>query len=83
MLRCAKTIRFKFSIGISLRLLKLTSLELASESSEIYSTSFILEQFASVQLFQKLDLKSFKKLFSKIELVFYLNAIFSDPSVLL
>ena len=32
------------------------------ESSEIYSASFILEQFESVQLFQKLDLKYSKKI---------------------
>ena len=55
---------------ISLRLLKLTYSVLTFESSEIHSTSFVLEQFESVQLFQKLDLKYFKKLFSKIELPF-------------
>ena len=72
MFRCAKIIQFKFLIRISLRLLKLTSLALASENSEIYSTTFILEQIESVQLFQKLDVEYFKELFAKIELPFLL-----------
>ena len=79
MLRYAKTARFKFLIRISLRLLKLTSSELTSESSEIHSTSFILEQFEPVQLFQKLDLKNFKTIFAKIELPFLFKCNFFWP----
>ena len=82
MLRCAKTILFKFLVRISLSILKLTSSVLTSENLEIHLPSFILEQFESVLLFQKLNLKNFFKIFAKIYL-FYLNATFSDPSVLL
>ena len=62
-----------------LKTFKTTSSILTSESSEIHSTSFILEQFESVHLFQKFDLKKFKILFAKIELPFLFKCNFFWP----